>query len=193
MLQNVMSTRKVDLHELRQNFINSSPNSTPEVIINSFKMPYKIESVTTKDAPSLSPVMMKAFSHDPHWRLLWAPLSQPLPLDSIITSTTARLPRNLITGRMTKRHQKAIDISTGQIVGYARWLLPESAPPSLQWPEAQVAEPSEVEKDGKLKGLNYEVMDKLSPLLEEAEEEILKGGDYLSTLFCPPCFNGIQY
>jgi ribosomal protein S18 acetylase RimI-like enzyme len=156
-------------------------------------MTYQIEHVSTTDAAALSPVMMNAFSHDPHWRLLWAPLSQPLPLASIITSTTARLPSNLTTGRSTKRHQKAIDSSTGRIVGYARWLLPEKCPAGLQWKDAQVAEPTEeekkeferlyqgeVDKDGRLKGLNYEVMDKLSPALEEAEEEILNSGVYLS-------------
>ncbi len=150
--------------------------------------------------------MMTAFSHDPHWRLLWSPLNSPLPLPAIITSTAARLPRNLTTGRETKRHQKAVDVSTGQIVGYARWLLPESEKreKGFEWPEAQVAEPSveekeefekkyknEVDERGRLKGLNYDVMDKLSPRLEEAEEEILNVGVYLSMPFSLTSFSSL--
>jgi hypothetical protein len=35
------------------------------------------------------------------------------------------MPMNLNEGRETNRIQKAIDSETGEIVGYARWILPK--------------------------------------------------------------------
>jgi hypothetical protein len=34
------------------------------------------------------------------------------------------IPWNLINRRAEKRHLKAIDVETGELAGYARWLLP---------------------------------------------------------------------
>lgn len=46
------------------------------------------------------------------------------------------MPNNLLTDRAVRRHQKVVDSTTGGIVAYARWILPESHADS--WLEAQV-------------------------------------------------------
>ncbi|KAJ0158433.1 hypothetical protein CTA2_11585 [Colletotrichum tanaceti] len=150
-------------------------------------MNIKLENVSTDDdAAGLSQVMMRAFYRDPHWRLLWG----SMPLEDIIASCENRLPRNLVRGRASRRHRKAVDAVTGEVVGYARWVLPEGR--EDLWEDARVAEPSAQQAaryearysaymaDGKIKGLNSEITESLSPLLEKTEEDILKTGEFLA-------------
>lgn len=53
---------------------------------------------------------------------------------------TKRYPRRLISDPETSRHQKLIDLETGRLLGYVRWVLPEShavlANGEPAWPEA---------------------------------------------------------
>ncbi|RGP65693.1 acetyltransferase gnat family domain-containing [Fusarium longipes] len=44
----------------------------------------------------------------------------------MIRGITDRSPKNLLTDRDVRRHQKVVHIATGDIVGYARWIMPES-------------------------------------------------------------------
>ena len=61
------------------------------------------------------------------------------------------MPRNLLNNRTALRHQKAVDSTNGMIMGYARWLLPESialVDGVFAWPEAMVpAVPAEEEAE----------------------------------------------
>ncbi|KAG4433712.1 hypothetical protein IFR05_010793 [Cadophora sp. M221] len=133
-------------------------------------MPFTILPVSTDDAADLSQVMMRAFSRDPHWALLWS----SMPLEDIITDNTNRLRRNIINGRDQKRHQKAVDPVTGEVVGPVDWLEAQVPEPNKEDREGFERNYSQYTVDGKIKGLNYEIMTALSPLLEDTEEEILK-------------------
>jgi GNAT superfamily N-acetyltransferase len=53
----------------------------------------------------------------------------------MIEAVGARTPRNLLQHRDVRRHQKVVDAASGEIVGYARWILPASH--SGEWLEAQ--------------------------------------------------------
>jgi len=86
-------------------------------------MPYVVKPVKVEDAPGLSIATMSAFIRDPHWGLLWPNMS----LEEIIDGCTQRFPRKLITGREKQRHQKVVDTETGEIVGYARWIIPKGS------------------------------------------------------------------
>jgi hypothetical protein len=97
-------------------------------------MTYLVQSITFSDCPGLARVMMTAFNTDPDWIKLWEPY---MTMDRIIHQVTERMPKNLVEGRDTNRIQKAIDSETGEIVGYARWVLPEDTS-LLYWQEAQV-------------------------------------------------------
>ncbi|OTB16137.1 hypothetical protein K445DRAFT_317129 [Daldinia sp. EC12] len=110
-------------------------------------MTWKIEGCTVADAPALARNNMSAFWEDPTWILLWP---EGTTLERLIESATQRYPRNLVTGRDEKRHEKAVDPVTGELVGYARWILPPShfakEDGSPEWPEAQVSDVSDEEK-----------------------------------------------
>ena len=98
-----------------------------------------IPNCTVEDAAGLAKNNMTSFYGEPWWNMLW-----DIPLESIITMCTARTPNNLMRDRHVRRHQKVIDTSTGQIVGYARWILPETHADG--WLEAQVPDASDEDK-----------------------------------------------
>ncbi|EHK18061.1 uncharacterized protein TRIVIDRAFT_45222 [Trichoderma virens Gv29-8] len=79
---------------------------------------------------------MSAFWEDPNWVLAW----RNTTLEKHIETTARRYPRRLISDRATSRHQKAIDPQTGRLLGYARWVLPDSYATTSEgeptWPEA---------------------------------------------------------
>jgi hypothetical protein len=60
----------------------------------------------------------------------------------VASQSALRGRRNLLSDPVHRRHQKVIDTSTGAIVGFARWLLPDSVPGAVPtenlWPAAQV-------------------------------------------------------
>ncbi|CAM1508899.1 Fc.00g026380.m01.CDS01 [Cosmosporella sp. VM-42] len=99
-----------------------------------------VSNCTVDDAAGLSKSNMSAFWQNTWWNMLW--VNQDL--DSIIASATLRMPKVLLTDRIVRRHQKIVHSATGDIVGYARWILPDSHASS--WLEAQVPDVSEMEK-----------------------------------------------
>jgi hypothetical protein len=144
-------------------------------------MSFTISGVTPADAPGLAKNNMSAFYQtDQHWRAMWG----SKPLSELIEDTTARLPHVLVTGREKRRHVKAVDDSTGAVIGYARWILPDGDD-RITWPEAQVPEPTPQEvkdylasnksktNNGSLLGINSKLQAYLGNPLAVAEEEIL--------------------
>lgn len=99
-----------------------------------------IHNCTVEDTEFLARNNMTAFWEMTWWRMLWIDTS----LDTIIKNSALRMPHNLLTGRLVRRHQKVIDHGTGQIIGYARWILPEVCAPC--WLEAQTPDVSEDNK-----------------------------------------------
>ncbi|KAG9584851.1 hypothetical protein KCU77_g6187, partial [Aureobasidium melanogenum] len=105
-------------------------------------------SITTADvalAPSIANAMVSARWKDPHWVALFR---SDISSSRVTSETAQRLPWNLVTGRASKRHQIAVDNTTGEAVAYARWILPEhlASADLVVWPEAQVQEPTEGDK-----------------------------------------------
>ncbi|KAL4949907.1 acyl-CoA N-acyltransferase [Aspergillus filifer] len=103
---------------------------------------WTLSACTVKDGPALAANNIPAFYHDPStaWALLWPNETE---LDFLIEQATKRQPRNLLRDRETLRHQKAVNPSTDEIVGYARWVLLSSGQfpfptGSIPWEEAQV-------------------------------------------------------
>ncbi|KAI0851887.1 acyl-CoA N-acyltransferase [Daldinia vernicosa] len=108
---------------------------------------WKIERCTVADAAALARNNMSAFWEDPNWKLIW---SKETTLDMLIENNAKRYPRILATDREKKRHEKAVDPATGELVGYARWVLPSehlaAEDGSPEWAEAQVPDVSDEEK-----------------------------------------------
>ncbi|KAJ5536516.1 hypothetical protein N7513_009702 [Penicillium frequentans] len=153
-------------------------------------MAFAVQPCFPADAPGLATAMMGARLTDPHWVKQWE--DNVLPED-IITKAIDRVPWNLINGRHTKRHQKVIDVASGQVVGYARWLLPSHLAKDDVWQEAQVAEATSDEralfeklsraytKNGRPIGLKSgEEMNYRSAPLEQADERVTRDGPFLT-------------
>ncbi|KAF7548706.1 hypothetical protein G7Z17_g6888 [Cylindrodendrum hubeiense] len=103
--------------------------------------PYRLEGpCTVDDAAGLAKSNIMAFWEEAWWNLMWPNKTR----DSLIESVTARMPRNLLKGRDIRRHQKIIDTESGEIVGYARWVLPKSREGA--WLEAQTPDASDEDK-----------------------------------------------
>jgi hypothetical protein len=92
---------------------------------------YIISGCTVADGDALAANNLPAFWADPHFRLNWPGRT----LEYHVIQAAKRCPHNLLTGRETKRHLKAVHPDTGRIVGYVRWILPASFDASV-WPEA---------------------------------------------------------
>ena len=155
-------------------------------------MAFIIQPCFPEDAPGLATTMMGARLTDPHWRCLWENPST----ESIIPGAIKRIPWTLMTSTETKRHQKVIDVETGQVVGYARWSLPPAmAKKGDVGLEAQVAEMTPADRavyekqyqentqNGQHIGLKGgEMMSYRSRPLEEADARIMLGGPFLSKM-----------
>ncbi|KAH7054339.1 acyl-CoA N-acyltransferase [Macrophomina phaseolina] len=156
-------------------------------------MTYTIYPVKPTDADGLAEAMMRSFYLDPHWASLWRGIS----LDKIIRDCAKRLPWNLVKASMGKRHQKVVDDESQKIVGYARWILPEEQ--DDEWADALVKELDperrrmyeqqfqDVTEEGKIRGLNSDMVEELSEAIEQAESQVrstcgrLLTLDYLAT------------
>ncbi|KAI2783954.1 acyl-CoA N-acyltransferase [Daldinia loculata] len=108
---------------------------------------WNIERCTVADAAALARNNMSAFWEDPNWNLIWP---KETTREFLIENATKRYPRTLVTDREKKRHEKAVDPVTGELVGYARWTLPSehltTKDGSPEWAEAQVPDVSDEER-----------------------------------------------
>jgi hypothetical protein len=84
--------------------------------------PYVLRPVVLSDAAAIARNNMSAFWEDPNWRPLWGDRT----LEFVISQSAKRQPKTLLSERDTYRQECAIDAETGELVGFARWVLPES-------------------------------------------------------------------
>lgn len=101
---------------------------------------YEVKACTVNDAAALAKNNVSAFWEVEWWSLLWENRSR----DSLIEALTNRMPKNLLTDRHRRRHEMVVHVPGGEVVGYARWILPESH--SEEWLEAQTADVSDDER-----------------------------------------------
>ncbi|KAK8855314.1 acyl-CoA N-acyltransferase [Apiospora arundinis] len=93
--------------------------------------PYHIRGCTVADAQGLAYNNIGAFWESPGYKLLWTGRT----LEYVTANAAKRMPRNLLKDRAHQRHQLVVDVETGHIVGYARWILPDRL--VGDWLEAQ--------------------------------------------------------
>jgi len=104
--------------------------------------PFTIQGCTTADGPLLPKNNVPAFFTNSNWRLIWTRVNKDCAY--VMSQASLRFAHSqLLANPARKRHQKVVD-STGQIVGYCRWLLPEGVDGEL-WPEAKVPAVSDEE------------------------------------------------
>ncbi|KAJ4243466.1 hypothetical protein NW762_014797 [Fusarium torreyae] len=102
---------------------------------------YELLNCTTDDSSGIAENNVSAFWQQTWWRILWPGKTR----DSLIKAVGARTPKNLLTDRDIRRHQKVIDKTSNNVVGYARWILPDSHKDS--WLVAQIPDVTDSEKD----------------------------------------------
>ncbi|KAF2420216.1 hypothetical protein EJ08DRAFT_598520, partial [Tothia fuscella] len=89
-----------------------------------------------------------AFWEDKSWVLKWSRKSKSR--EYVISQAVERWPYNLVKDTIHTRREKAIDVSTGKLMGFSTWILPKSSSASEPeeevcklWPEARVADVDE--------------------------------------------------
>ena len=81
----------------------------------------KISCCSIADGPAIGTVNVSALWTDPTWAVIWPGKTR----EYVIAQYTRRMPYTLLSDRLHNRYEKAIDIRTGIVVGYARWTLPK--------------------------------------------------------------------
>ncbi|KAJ5087580.1 Acyl-CoA N-acyltransferase [Penicillium angulare] len=149
--------------------------------------PFLISQCNVDDGAALAANSIPAFWADANWVLAW----RHRTLEYHISQIALRFPRNLLNNRETLRHQKAVDVDTGRILGYARWSLPAAYAKDPEddtpiWPEAQV--PSvEPEKEAEIRRLAQTVVwdpnndaEVLSEPIDALKKEVTPKTPYIS-------------
>ncbi|KAK9421215.1 putative N-acetyltransferase domain-containing protein [Seiridium unicorne] len=123
---------------------------------------YKIERCTVEDAAGLARNNMSAFWTDPTWILIWeegrsresvieASTGSSLSVSALETwfltpdNSQIMFEEEITDSRAHKRHLKAIEVETGTIVGYVRFVLPDRL--SGDWLDAQTPDATAEEKE----------------------------------------------
>lgn len=156
--------------------------------------PFTIVSCTVDDGPALARNYMSAFWQDSTWVLIW----REKTLDHIVSQAALRMPRNLLTDRPHRRHQKAVDAISGAVVGYTRWILPEVGTETaavgdldILWPEAQVPAISGeqehvVKRNHAAADWSWDhTVDELDVPVTEMKNRLMKRKNYLGECFHP--------
>lgn len=113
-----------------------------------------IPNCTVDDGLGISQAKFESFHREPWWTSVFPADRNETILDSMIL----REPYNQLTGRSARRHQKVIHVPTGEIVGYARWIVSSAD----DWLEAQTPPVSE-EEEARFKAQHSSVFWKFVP------------------------------
>lgn len=151
--------------------------------------PYQVLPCDAAHAQGIANANMRAFNQDPHWRLVWP---KTMTIEEIIEGNAKRLPHQLSDGRETKRHEMAVDIETGEVVGYARWEFLNCTGCEEFWKEAQMKIPTEEEaekhqksfelhtdENGRVKHVNREITYFYGKLLHAEAQKVVAGRPFL--------------
>lgn len=115
--------------------------------------PFKVVPATLDDATAIARNNIPAFWEDKNWVLMWTRKNKSL--EYVTSQAELRWAHNLIKDPVHLRREKAIDVSTGELVGFATWVLPNAAMVegvedeagkqkiADLWPEARVPEVDE--------------------------------------------------
>ena len=147
---------------------------------------YTLDSCSLQDAASIAKNNVSAFWTDPNWPLIWTRLNKTESY--VISQAARRMPQNLLSDPSRRRHLKAVDVESGRLVGYARWLLPEGM--DAAWPEAmtlrsndeEVRQKEEEVAQREFNSADWEydhALDELDVLVTAAKTRILESGRFV--------------
>jgi len=165
---------------------------------------FSILPCTIADGPAMGRNNVQAFWTDQTWTQVWRGLTR----EYVAEQAAKRGRRNLLLDRDHRRHLKAVDNSTGALVGYARWVLPHAViegstaggggggedPCRGLWAEARIPDVGEdvrreAEREGE--GADWDVersgMYGIDEPITTMEAELVKGKRYMGMLPCVMC------
>lgn len=107
---------------------------------------FEIAPCTLQDAPAIARNNVIACWEDEHWAAMWTKVNKSR--DYVLSQAASRWPYNLARDPLRRRHEKVVDVSTGELIGFANWILPkvnaagEESEAVMQeigelWPEAR--------------------------------------------------------
>ena len=151
--------------------------------------PFTVRPCTIADAQALATVAMCAFWTDAQWQRLWQRNGRSL--EDAISAAARRNAKLLLTGRHVERHEKVLS-GDGEIVGYARWILPDVHGVDHMWTEARVPDVS-ADAEAKAERMFEEARGDWPPFgkarpqqganqedpIIEARDRLLRGKDYI--------------
>ena len=105
-------------------FISHATHSTITLQMAPVAPPlYKlVTNCTAADGNGVGINNVSAFWDEDWWEMMWVGKTR----EDMIEVVSKRSPRNLLRDREIRRHQKVVDATTGEMVGYARWLVPST-------------------------------------------------------------------
>lgn len=152
---------------------------------------YSIEPCTDKDGAAIGDMYLRAMWTDPSWPLIWGSKS----MEFVASQTALRMPYTLLDDPEYARHQKVVDCTTGQIVGYARWMLPKLDPTDSKglWPAAIVPRvdlerEQQLEQDRNSADYEYDhAWDIFDEPISESRKRLVEGKRYMcrNSVLCP--------
>ncbi|KAB5513126.1 hypothetical protein GE09DRAFT_981423 [Coniochaeta sp. 2T2.1] len=162
---------------------------------------------TLPDGPSIGRNNVLAFWTDKTWVQVWRSGGRIRSRSYVADQAAKRGRGNLLLDRAHRRHLKAVDAATGEVVGYARWVLPQQGdgccvgqdddPCHGLWREAQIPDVDEgvrEEAERESAGADWEVeggvMDGIDEPIVRRLGELKAGRRYmeLDYLCVPPAF-----
>jgi hypothetical protein len=162
-------------------------------VLNLDMPPFRVTPCSLEDAPAIARNNVTAFWEDVHWAVQWTRKNKSC--EYVISQAELRWPYNLTKDPVHIRREKAVDVSTGELVGFASWYLPENEDWAdkqkiyQMWPEARVPEVNE-EKQQRLKKKFDEadwasdsVMNILSPPVKEMRIKLKGDQNWLRKYF----------
>ena len=149
-----------------------------------------ITSCSIDDGPAIARNNISAFWTDPTWPLIWPGKT----LEYVISQAVRRMPATLLKDPEHSRHQKAIDIQSGAILGYARWILPkvndnDDEAVAERWPAARVPAVSESQQrnaacERDAADWNYDhALDVLDEPMMEMKHRLMDGKGHMRRYF----------
>ncbi|KAK0647988.1 hypothetical protein B0T16DRAFT_490891 [Cercophora newfieldiana] len=152
-------------------------------------MTWSIHPCTVSDAHAIGRNNCTAFWGQPYWRIMWPKDMQlSFMIEQVQKRTAAAV---LLADRRARRHEKVVDNETGEVIGYARWVLPDSVVSKggesgeVVWGDRQVPDVDEGTKkraEEEMEGAWFEPrgdMGELDSKIDEALERILGEREYL--------------
>jgi hypothetical protein len=145
--------------------------------------PFAIAPCSIDDGHAIAHVNVSALWTDPTWVAMWPGKT----LEYVIGQSARRTPHMLLVDTAHRRHQKAIDVETGAVVGYVRWCLPklDDVDTSGLWPEAlvpHVSDKREREAEREYDAADYSFdrsLDELDKPADEMMDKILDQKKYI--------------